>query len=274
VTGQPSIALNDGHAIPQLGLGVWRTPPSSTAETVRIALDGGYRHIDTAMIYGNEQGVGEGIRRSEISREAVFVTTKVWNSEHGFDSALRAFDDSLRRLGLAYLDLYLIHWPSAARGLYVETWRALVRLKEDGRVRSIGVSNFGLDELDRIIGESGVTPVLNQVELHPRFQQIALREGHAERGIATEAWSPLGQGSLFDDPAIRAIAAKHGRTPAQVIIRWHLDNGVIAIPKSSRPSRIAENFDVFGFSLDAEDLAAIREMDSGRGRVGPDPRRF
>jgi 2,5-diketo-D-gluconate reductase A len=271
---QPTVALNDKHAIPQLGLGVWRTPPSSTSETVRIALTGGYRHIDTAAIYGNEQGVGDGLRRSGIERERVFITTKLWNSEHGFDSARRAFDESLRKLGLAYLDLYLIHWPTPARNLYVDTWRALVRLKQHGRVRSIGVSNFGLEQLDRIIGETGVTPVLNQVELHPKFQQAALRKGHAERGIATESWSPLGQGSLFDDPTIAAIATRHKRTPAQVIIRWHLDSGLVVIPKSSNPTRIAENLDVFGFSLDAEDLAAIGALDTQRGRIGPDPNSF
>lgn len=257
MAAQPTVALNDGHAIPQLGLGVWQVPPSSTHETVRIALSAGYRHIDTAAMYGNEQGVGEGLRTSGIERQSVFITTKLWNSEQGFDSALKAFDASLQRLGLDYLDLYLIHWPAPAQGRYLDTWRAFVRMKQEGRVRSIGVSNFALDQLDRIINETGVVPVLNQIELHPERQQRALREGNAERGIATQSWSPLGRGRSLGHPAIKAIAAKHKRTPAQVVIRWHLDNGLIVIPKSVNPGRLAENFDVFGFNLDAGDLRAI-----------------
>jgi 2,5-diketo-D-gluconate reductase A len=267
----PRIALLDGNSIPQLGLGVWRTPDEDAAEVVRTALECGYRHIDTAAIYGNEQGVGEGIRACGLPREQVFVTTKVWNEEQGYDRALRAIDASLARLKLDRIDLCLIHWPSPQRGLYVETWRALIQARADGRVRSIGVSNFEAEHLDRIVHETGVAPVLNQIELHPRFQQRALREAHAGRGIRTEAWSPLGQGQLLADAAIARIAAKHGRTPAQVIIRWHLDNGLIVIPKSANAGRIRENFDVAGFQLDAGDMAALAALDDANGRIGPDP---
>jgi 2,5-diketo-D-gluconate reductase A len=264
-------ALRDGNTIPQLGLGVFQTPPDLTASVVKIALASGYRHIDTAAIYVNEVGVGEGLRTSELAREDVFVTTKLWNADQGFDSALKAFDHSAKRLGLDYLDLYLIHWPSPRRDLYVQSWRALVRLKEEGRVRSIGVSNFCADHLKRIIDETGVTPVLNQIELHPHFQQRALIATHQALGIATEAWSPLGQGKALADPVIGAIAARHGRTPAQVIIRWHLDSGLIVIPKSVTPKRIVENFDVFGFTLSAADMDAIAKLDSPEGRIGSDP---
>jgi 2,5-diketo-D-gluconate reductase A len=271
MSSQPRLVLRDGNSIPQLGLGVFQTPPDSTAAVVQTALAAGYRHIDTAAIYVNEVGVGEGLRASEVAREEVFVTTKLWNVDQGFDSALKAFDHSVQRLGLDVLDLYLIHWPSPRRDLYVDTWRALARLQADGRVRSIGVSNFNADQLRRIVDETGVTPVLNQVELHPFFQQRALIETHAALGIATESWSPLGQGRALSDPVIAAIAARHGRTPAQVIIRWHLDCGHIAIPKSVTPRRIAENFDVFAFKLEPADLAAIAGLDSPEGRIGPDP---
>ncbi|MDE1172139.1 MAG: aldo/keto reductase [Parvibaculaceae bacterium] len=271
MTAQPLINFNDGHAIPQVGLGVWQTPNDVAVTAVKTAIDGGYRHIDTAAIYENEKGVGEGIRAANIARGDLFVTTKLWNADQGFDSALKAADESLKRLGLDYLDLYLIHWPAPKKGLYVDSWKALVRLKEEGRVRSIGVSNFEVDHLDRIIGETGVTPVLNQIELHPNFQQRALRDAHAARGIATESWSPLGQGKQLSDPVIASIGKKHGRTPAQVIIRWHIENGLIVIPKSVTPSRIIENFDVFGFSLDEADLAAIAKLDNADGRIGPHP---
>jgi 2,5-diketo-D-gluconate reductase A len=268
---QPRVTLNDGRSIPQIGLGVWQTPPDVAGPAVKAALGAGYRMVDTAAIYGNERGVGEGIRASGVARQDVFVTTKLWNDAQGFDSALRAFDESLGRLGLEAIDLYLIHWPSPRRGLYLETWRALVRLREEGRAKSIGVSNFGPDELERVIGETGVTPALNQIELHPRFQQRKLREMHARLGIATESWSPLGRGALLADRAIGAIAKKHGRTPAQVIIRWHIDSGLVVIPKSVTPARIVENFDVFSFRLDEGDTAAIAGMDSASGRMGPDP---
>jgi 2,5-diketo-D-gluconate reductase A len=271
MNNQQLFALRDGNTIPQLGLGVFQTPPDLTAAVVKIALATGYRHVDTAAIYVNEVGVGEGLRTSELAREQVFVTTKLWNADQGFDAALKAFDHSAKRLGLDYLDLYLIHWPSPRRDLYVASWRALVRLKEEGRVRSIGVSNFGADHLKRIIDETGVTPVLNQIELHPHFQQRALIETHKQLGIATQSWSPLGQGKALADPVIGAIAARHGRTPAQVIIRWHLDSGLIVIPKSVTPKRIVENFDVFGFTLSAADMDAIAKLDSPEGRIGSDP---
>lgn len=271
MSSYPTVTFHDGQSIPQLGLGVWQTPNDTAVTAVQAAIEAGYRHVDTAMIYDNEVGVGEGIRRSGIDRKEIFVTTKLWNSDQGFDSALKAGGQSLKRLGLDYVDLYLIHWPAPRRGLFVDSWRALIRLKEEGRARSIGVSNFPAELLERLIGETGVVPVLNQIELHPRFQQRALREFHAKHGMATESWSPLGQGKLLDDPAITAIAAKHKRTPAQVIIRWHLDSKLIVIPKSVTPSRIVENFQVFDFNLDADDLAAIGKLDSARGRIGPDP---
>lgn len=267
----PTVSLNDGRTIPAVGLGVWQTPDATAVDAVRTALEAGYRHVDTAAIYGNEKGVGAGLRAAGLPRETVFVTTKVWNSDQGFDATLRAAEASLGRLGLDHVDLYLIHWPAPRKGLYTETWKALIRLREEGRALSIGVSNFSAEHLDRIIGETGVAPVLNQIELHPRFQQRDLRAAHAERGIVTQSWSPLGQGKLLSDPAIGRIAAKHGRTPAQVIIRWHLDNGLVAIPKSVTPSRIRENFDVAGFRLDAEDVAALSALDDPSGRIGPDP---
>jgi len=271
MSNQQLLALRDGISIPQVGLGVFQTPPDVTAGVVQAALHAGYRHIDTAAIYVNENGVGEGLRASGIARDKVFITTKLWNADQGFDAAIKGFDHSVKRLGLDYLDLYLIHWPSPRRDLYVDSWRALVRLKEEGRVRSIGVSNFNAVHLERIIGETGVTPVLNQIELHPSFQQRALIETHAKLGIATESWSPLGQGRELADPVIGRIANRLERTPAQVIIRWHLDMGFIVIPKSVKQSRIAENYDVFNFKLDPDDMQAIAALDSPDGRIGPDP---
>ena len=271
MSSQPSVKLNDGRAIPQLGLGVWQASNDEAALAVRTALQAGYRHVDTAAIYNNEAGVGDGIRAAGIDRAEIFVTTKLWNDAQGTDSVLKAFDASLQRLKLDYVDLYLIHWPAPRKGLYVESWKALLRLKEEGRARSVGVSNFTVEHLDRIIAETGVAPVLNQIELHPRFQQQALRKAQAERGIVTESWSPLGQGQMLKDPVIGAIAARHGRTPAQVIIRWHLDSGLVVIPKSVTPGRIRENFDVFGFRLDADDMAKVAALDTKGGRIGPDP---
>ena len=267
----PFIQFHDGRSIPQLGLGVWQTPADETAQAVKAALAAGYRHVDTAAIYGNEAGVVEGLRASGVPREDVFVTTKLWNAEQGFDSTLRAFDASMKLLGLQELDLYLIHWPCPARGLFVDTWRAFVRLQGEGRVRSIGVSNFEPEHLERLVQETGVKPVLNQVELHPRFQQQVLRSYHAAHGIATQAWSPLGQGQLLSDPAIAALANKHGKTPAQVIVRWHIDMGHVVIPKSVQAGRIAENADVFDFALDADDLAVLARLDQPDGRIGPNP---
>jgi 2,5-diketo-D-gluconate reductase A len=265
------IDLNDGRAIPQLGLGVWQTPAAATADIVAAALQAGYRHIDTASAYGNEAGVGQGLAQAGVARADVFVTTKLWNDSHGYDAALKAARESLGRLKLDYVDLYLIHWPSPQRGLYAETWRALIELREQGLARSIGVSNFNADHLERIIGESGVTPAVNQIELHPRFQQQSLRDFHAAHGIATESWSPLGRAHLLDDPVIATIAARRRRTPAQVVIRWHLDEGLIVIPKTARRERLAENFDVFGFTLDDADHEAIAGLDRADGRTGPDP---
>jgi 2,5-diketo-D-gluconate reductase A len=271
MSDQPHITFHDGKTIPQVGLGVWQTPNDVAVTAVKAALDAGYRHVDTAAIYGNEEGVGEGMRASGLARADIYLTTKLWNDAQGFDSTLKAFDESLNRLGTDYVDLYLIHWPSPHRNRYVETWKALVRLHEEGRARSIGVSNFEADHLDRIIAETGVTPVLNQIELHPDFQQRALRAMHDRLGIKTQSWSPLGHGQLLANPVIGEIAGKLGRTPAQVIIRWHLQNGLIVIPKSVTPSRIAENFDVFGFVLDDADLKTLDGLDSPDARIGPHP---
>jgi 2,5-diketo-D-gluconate reductase A len=267
-TSDPPFApLNDGHSMPQLGLGVFKTPPQETAQVVRDAVAVGYRSFDTAAVYGNEAGVGEALE----GRDDVFVTTKLWNSDQGHDETLRAFDVSLKKLRRPTLDLYLIHWPRPRFDLYVETWKALVRLKADGRVRSIGVSNFNAEHIERIIGETGVTPAVNQIELHPRFQQRALRSVHDRLGIRTESWGPLGRGPLLEEPAIVAIAAKHGGTPAQAVIRWHLDSGIIAIPKTVRRERLEENFGALAFRLAPEDMARIDALDQPTGRIGPDP---
>jgi 2,5-diketo-D-gluconate reductase A len=270
----PTLPLNDGRAIPQLGLGVWQIPDDETTAAVLAAVDVGYRSIDTAAIYRNEEGVGAAVRAAPVPRDDLFITTKVWNERQGFDETLRAFDESLRRLGLEQVDLYLIHWPAPRRDRYVDTWRALVRLREEGRARSIGVSNFTVAHLRRLFDETGVVPAVNQIELHPRFQQAELRAFHAEHGIATESWSPLAQGKLVGDPTIETIARKHGKTTAQVIIRWHLDLGLVVIPKSSRPERIRENADVFDFRLDEEDLARIDGLDRATGRLGFEPEEF
>ncbi len=266
-----SVTLNDSKLMPQLGLGVFQTAPEATAEAVRVALADGYRSIDTAAVYGNEVGVGEGFRASGLARDEVFITTKLWNGSQGFDRALRACEKSLERLGLDHVDLYLIHWPAPKQDLYLESWKALVRLREEGKATSIGVSNFAPEHLERIIVETGVIPVLNQIELHPSFQQRAWRAADADHGIVTESWSPLGQGDALSDPTLVRLAKKHGKTAAQVVIRWHLDLGLVVIPKSVTPSRIAENFDVWDFKLDAEDLAEIEALDSPSGRRGPDP---
>lgn len=271
MTTQPHVSFNDGHSIPQLGLGVWQTPDDVAVEAVSTALKAGYRHIDTAAVYQNEEGVGKGMRASGVAREDIFLTTKVWNDAQGFDQTLRAMDASLKRLGTPYVDLYLIHWPSAYRGKYVETWKALIRLRDEGKARSIGVSNFEGTYIEELIAETGVTPAINQIQLHPRFQQKAMRDKHAKLGVITESWSPLGQGKMLSDPVIAEIAARHGKSPAQVIIRWHLDLGLVVIPKSVTPSRIVENFDVFDFTLSDEDKAAIAGLDAADGRIGSDP---
>lgn len=267
---QPRIELNDGKTIPQVGLGVWQASNDEATTAVAKALEVGYRHIDTAAIYENEDGVGEGIRRSGVQRGDIFLTTKLWNDRQSRDQALTAFDESLKKLGTDYVDLYLIHWPSPQRGTYLEAWKTLVELKKEGRARSIGVSNFCEEHLKRIIDETGETPVLNQIELHPDFQQKALRQVHDRYGIRTESWSPLGQGKLLNSPEVKKVADRLGRTPAQVIIRWHLDNGLIVIPKSVTPSRIADNFKVFDFTLDADAKASLDAL-NGDNRLGPDP---
>jgi 2,5-diketo-D-gluconate reductase A len=266
---QPNITLNDGNLIPQLGFGVWQVPDAQATQVVGTAISTGYRSIDTAAIYDNETGVGKAIAASPVPRAELFITTKLWNDRH--TTAHRAFDESLKRLQLDYIDLYLIHWPKPRQNAYVEAWKTLVKLKEEGRAKSIGVSNFTASHLKRIIDATGVVPSVNQIELHPRFQQKELAAYHAEHGIITESWSPLGQGTLLHDPALSTLAQKHGKTPAQVVIRWHLDRGYIVIPKSATPSRIRENFDVLDFSLDADDLAQIAALDRKDGRIGPDP---
>ncbi|MEV6593746.1 aldo/keto reductase [Streptomyces acidicola] len=270
----PPITLNNGVEMPQLGYGVWQVPDDEAERAVGTALEAGYRSIDTAAIYGNEEGTGKAIAASGIPREELFVTTKLWNSEQGYDSTLRAFDVSLEKLGLEFVDLYLIHWPLPAKGTFVETYKAFEKLHADGRVRAIGVSNFLPEHLEQLLDATSVVPAINQIELHPHLQQQAAREYHAERGIATEAWSPLGQGKgLLEVPAIVAIAQKHDRTPAQIVLRWHLQIGNVVIPKSVTPSRIKENIEVFDFSLDAEDMAAIGALNEDR-RIGPDPATF
>jgi diketogulonate reductase-like aldo/keto reductase len=270
----PPIILNNGVEMPQLGFGVWQVPDDEAERAVATALEAGYRSIDTAAIYGNEEGTGKAIAASGIPREDIFVTTKLWNSDQGYDATLRAFDTSLHKLGLQYLDLYLIHWPTPSKGKFVDTYKAFEKLHADGRIRAIGTSNFLPPHLERLIAETSVVPAVNQIELHPHLQQHAAREYHAEQGIATEAWSPLGQGKgLLEVPAIVAIAQKHNRTPAQVVLRWHIQLGTIVIPKSVTPSRIRENIEVFDFSLDIEDLAAISALNEDR-RLGPDPATF
>jgi diketogulonate reductase-like aldo/keto reductase len=274
VSKVPSITLNNGVSMPQLGFGVWQVPDDEAAKAVGTAIEAGYRSIDTAAIYENEKGTGEAIAASGLPREELFVTTKLWNSEQGHDATLRAFDESLTRLGLDYVDLYLIHWPVPSKDLYADTYKAFEKIYADGRAKAIGVSNFLPEHLERLLGETSVVPVLNQIELHPQFQQAEARAFHARHDILTEAWSPLGQGrGLLEVPTIVAVARKHGRTPAQVVLRWHLQLGNVVIPKSVTPSRIQENIDVFDFELDADDLAAFAALDEGR-RLGPDPLTF
>ncbi|MDT3377264.1 aldo/keto reductase [Labrys neptuniae] len=270
----PTIRFNDGKEIPQLGFGVWQVPNEGANAAVTAAIEAGYRSIDTAAIYGNEEGVGDALAASSVPVKDIFVTTKLWNGDQGYDTALRAFEASLKKLRLETIDLYLIHWPVPSRDLYVESWKALIKLREEGLVASIGVSNFQIAHLERLKAETGVVPAINQVELHPRFQQKALRAYHAKEGIATEAWSPLGQGTLLSDPTLTAIAEKYGKSTAQVILRWHLDIGNVVIPKSVTPARIVENFQVFDFKLAPEDIAAIEKLDDPKGKIGPDPDTF
>lgn len=274
VSKVPSITLNNGVAMPQLGFGVWQVEDDQASTAVGHALDAGYRSIDTAAIYGNEEGTGKALAASGIPRDELFVTTKLWNAEQGYDATLRAFDTSLSKLGLEYVDLYLIHWPLPSKDLYVETYKAFEKIHADGRAKAIGVSNFLPEHLERLLDETSVVPAVNQIELHPQLQQAESRAFHARHNIVTEAWSPLGQGKgLLEDATIAALATKHGKTPAQVVLRWHLQLGNVVIPKSVTPSRIAENIDVFDFELDDDDLAALAGLDTGN-RLGPDPATF
>ncbi|MER6364025.1 aldo/keto reductase [Kitasatospora sp. NPDC001527] len=266
----PTVKLNNGVEIPQLGFGVFQVPDDRTTAAVAAALEAGYRSIDTAAIYGNETGVGRALARAGVPREELFVTTKLWNADQGYDETLRAFDAGLAKLGLDTVDLYLIHWPAPARDRYLDSWRAIERLAAEGRIRAAGVSNFQPAHLRRLLDTSELVPAVNQVELHPGLQQAELRAFHARHGIATEAWSPLAQGAVLDDPAITAIAARTGKSPAQVVLRWHLQLGNIVIPKSVTPARIRQNLDVFDFELTGEDMAAIAATDRGL-RTGPHP---
>ena len=271
MVGSPVIVLNDGVEIPQLGFGVYKVPQDEVEAVVATALEVGYRHIDTAKLYDNEEGVGRAVRSSGIPRDEIFVTTKIWNDDHGYDETLAAFDASMARLGLDVLDLLLIHWPCPGQDRYVETWRALERLQSNGRVRSIGVSNFHVHHLHRLLAETSVVPSINQVELHPLLPQDELRMFDTAHGIVTEAWSPLARGALLDDPSIGAIAARIGRTPTQVVIAWHLALGNVVIPKSVTSSRIAENFDVLDIELTDDDVAAITGIGEAGRRLGADP---
>ncbi|MFF1459497.1 aldo/keto reductase [Streptomyces sp. NPDC058330] len=266
----PTVTLNNGTTVPQLGFGVFQVPDEETTAAVTSALEAGYRSIDTAAVYGNEAGVGRALAQSGIPRDELFVTTKLWNDDQGYDATLAAFDASLDKLGLDHVDLYLIHWPTPARDLYLDTWRALEKLAADGRIRAAGVSNFQPAHLRRLIDASSLVPAVNQIELHPGLQQNELRALHAEHGIATEAWSPLAQGALLDDEVLASLAERHGKTPAQVVLRWHLQLGNVVIPKSVTPARIRQNIDVFDFELSDADMTAIAGLDRGM-RTGPDP---
>jgi 2,5-diketo-D-gluconate reductase A len=269
----PSLTLHDGVEIPQLGFGVFQVPPEDTQEVVEQALDVGYRHIDTAAAYRNEKGVGAAIAASGLRREDLFVTTKLWNSEQGFDTVLAAFEASLGRLGFEYVDLYLIHWPVPSENRFVDTWRAFERIHGEGRARTIGVSNFRVEDLERLEAETETRPAVNQIELHPRLQQAELRAWHADHDMVTQAWSPLAQGELLDDEAIVAIAERHGKTAAQAILRWHLQLGNVVFPKSVTPERIRENVELFDFELSDAEMAEFERLDRGE-RIGPDPGTF
>jgi 2,5-diketo-D-gluconate reductase A len=270
MTTAPLLPLNDGNSIPQIGLGVYKVTDAEAVDAIASAFESGYRHIDTATLYDNETGVGEAVRRTSLPREEIFVTTKVFQDRHGYDEARRSFDESLQRLQLEYVDLFLIHWPAPKQNRYVETWRALEKIQSDGLARSIGVSNFHTHHLDRLAAETSIVPSVNQVELHPWLPQASLRAYHEAHGIATEAWSPLARGRVLGNPVLDDIAAKHGVSAAQVVIRWHVQLGNVVIPKSITPSRIASNIKVYGFALDDDDLALIATLESGE-RTGRDP---
>lgn len=269
----PLIQLNSGQLVPQLGLGVYKVGQDIAVDLVKLAIDLGYRRIDTAALYDNEQEVGAGIRASSVEREEVFVTTKIWNDRHGYANALEAIDESLARLNIGYVDMMLIHWPNPTLGKFVETWKALEHALESGKVRGIGVSNFHPEHLEPLLEQAKVVPAINQVELHPGLNQAEVRAFNANHGIATEAWSPLARGQKNDAVAILEAAKAHGKTPAQVILRWHIQLGNLVIPKSSNPERLAENLDVFDFELTSAEMAAIDLLEDGQ-RIGPDPRTF
>ena len=270
---QPTITLNNGVTMPQIGLGVWQAKDGQEVETaVSSALASGYRLIDTAAVYGNESGVGRAIANSGIPREDIFITTKVWNADQGYDETLAAFDKSLERLGLEYIDLYLIHWPVPAKDKYIDTWRALEKLYSDGKVRAIGVSNFTIEYLERLLNETTVIPAVNQVELHPRLSQVALRSYCTEHAIAVESYSPLGGtgGDLLNEPLFSEIGQKYDKSAAQVVLRWHIQNSLVVIPKSVTPERIAQNIDIFDFELSSDDMARITALNTDT-RVGSNP---
>jgi len=268
---QTKVTLRDGNVIPQIGLGVWQVDPAITERVVTDGIKAGYRSIDTAEGYGNEEGVGAAIRNAGVPRTELFITSKLRNGGHARDLALKSFDETMKKLGIEQIDMFLIHWPVPSQDKYVEAWKTMVELQKQGRIKSIGVSNFNPDHIERIVGETGVTPVVNQIELHPTFQQVKNRPFYKEHKIAVESWSPLGSGSDLKNPAIGEIANKHGKSIAQVIIRWHLQEGFIVIPKSIHADRMQENIDVFNFELDAGDMTRIRGLDDPKGRVGADP---
>ena len=272
-TAVPNIKLAGDVEIPQLGYGVFQIPADETVEATTRAFEAGYRHIDTAAAYQNEAEVGQAFRASGLDRDEVFVTTKCFNDDHGYEEAKQAFHSSLERLELDFVDLYLIHWPVPSKDRYVDTWRAFIDLQQEGLTRSIGVSNFQPEHLHRIVDETGVTPSVNQVELHPRFQQPGLRHEHDDRGIVTEAWSPLAQGAVLDDPTLGEIAEAHDKTPGQVVLRWHVQLGNVVFPKSVTPERIVENYEIFDFHLSDDEMERIEGLDAGE-RGGPDPDTF
>jgi 2,5-diketo-D-gluconate reductase A len=270
ITASTNVVLADGNVMPAVGLGVWQMSDDEAAGSAAAAIRSGYRLIDTAAMYGNERGVGLAVRTSGVARDELFVTTKVWNDDQGYDSTIAAFRKSLATLGLDYVDLYLIHWALAREGKYVDTFRAMLALRSEGLIRSVGVSNFTEAHLSELLDKTGEMPVVNQIELHPRMAQPQMRAFHAEHGIVTQAWSPLGHGTSLDSDEIIKVARKHQRTPAQVVLRWHLQNGVAVLPKSSNAERITANAQLFDFELDEADMSAIDALDTGE-RMGADP---
>lgn len=264
------IIMNDGMKIPTIGFGTWQIPDDAMPEVLTMALDAGYRSIDTATMYGNESGIGRTLKASIVAREEIFLATKVWNTEQGYDATLRSMENSLKKLLTDYVDLFLIHWPAPKQDKYLASWKALSRLRTEGMAKSIGVCNFNIEHLLRLKEETGIIPAVNQIELHPYFQQKELREFHLQHNITTEAWSPLARGNVNNE-VITSLAKKYQKTPAQVILRWHFDNGIIAIPKSSNPARILENLDIFNFKLTPDDLDKISQLDDPNGRSGPNP---